>query len=59
VDEFYDQYSADEANESTERNVGFLAAKRDTLEALDLADRLFNSRAKLIELLREEPAPLF
>ena len=58
-----DGFDQDEAeSERDERAVilrRLFAPKGDTLEALELADRLFNARSRLVECFREESGDVF
>ena len=54
VDGFDDDEAEGEGDEGSEVLVGFLAAERNSLEALELADKLFDAGAGAIERLREE-----
>src|SRR3954454_15778186 len=54
VDGFDDDEAQSECDEGPEVLVRFLAAERNSLEALELADELLDAGAGAIERLREE-----
>src|SRR5215212_9782672 len=54
VDGFDDDEAQSECDEGSEVPVRFLAAERNALEALELADELLDAGAGAIERLREE-----
>jgi hypothetical protein len=54
VDGFCPDKGASEGNESGEVLGGFLAAQRDSFEALELADGLLDAGAGFVERTREE-----
>src|SRR4051812_27528351 len=54
VDGFDDDEAQSECDEGSEVLVRFLAAERNALEALELADEVFDAGAGAIERLREE-----
>jgi hypothetical protein len=54
VDGFDDDKAKSECDEGSEVLVRFLAAERNALEALELADELFDASAGPVERLREE-----
>ena len=58
VDGFDDDEAKSECDEGSEVLVRFLAAERNSLEALELADKLFDAGASPIERLREEARPV-
>src|SRR3954462_14918984 len=57
VDGFDDDEAQSECDEGYEVLVRFLAAERNALEALELADEVFDAGAGAIERLREERRP--
>src|SRR5215212_9194521 len=57
VDGFDDDEAQSECDEGSEVLVRFLAAERNALEALELADEVFDAGAGAIERLREERRP--
>src|SRR4051812_18241189 len=57
VDGFDDDEAQSECDEGSEVLVRFLAAERNALEALELADEVFDAGAGSIERLREEGRP--
>ena len=59
MDGFDQDDSEDEGEERGEVDGCFLAAQRDALEALDLADGDFNARPPGVEDFRKEPRPVF
>src|SRR5215217_8594503 len=54
VDGFDDDEAQSECDEGSEVLVRFLATERNSLEALELADEVFDAGAGAIERLREE-----
>ena len=58
MDGFDDDEPKRECDEGSEVLVRFLAAERNALEALELADELFEAGAGAIERLREEGRPV-
>ena len=54
VDGFDDDEAQSECDEGSEVLVRFLATERNALEALELADEVFDAGAGAIERLREE-----
>ena len=58
VDGFEDDESEWEGDERSEVPIGLLAAERDALEALELADQLLDAGAGPVERLREEGRPV-
>ena len=58
VDGFDDDEAKSECDEGSEVLVRFLAAERNGLEALELADKLFDAGAGAIERLWEESWPV-
>src|SRR5215210_3224820 len=54
VDGFDDDEAKSECDEGSEVLVGFLATERNALEALELADEVFDAGARAIERLRKE-----
>jgi hypothetical protein len=58
VDGFDDDEAKSESDEGSEVPVRFLAAERNSLEALELADEVFDAGAGAIERLREERRPV-
>src|SRR4051812_40156270 len=58
VDGFDDDEAQSECDEGSEVLVRFLAAERNALEALELADEVFDTGAGSIECLREERWPV-
>src|SRR3954452_5781503 len=57
VDGFDDDEAQSECDEGSEGPVRFLATERNALEALELADEVFDAGAGAIERLREERRP--
>src|SRR4051812_30054927 len=57
VDGFDDDEAQSECDEGSEVPVRFLATERNALEALELADEVFDAGAGAIERLREERRP--
>src|SRR5436305_12451574 len=53
VDGFDQDEAEGDGDEGTEVLCCLLASKRDPLEALELADRLFDARPRLVERFRE------
>src|SRR4051812_35558305 len=58
VDGFDDDEAQSECDEGSEVPVRFLATERNALEALELADEVFDAGAGAIERLREEGRPV-
>src|SRR3954467_2679933 len=58
VDGFDDDEAQSECDEGSEVLGRFLAAERNALEALELADEVFDAGAGAIERLREEGRPV-
>src|SRR3954451_5092599 len=58
VDGFDDDEAQSECDEGSEVPVRFLATERNALEALELADEVFDAGAGAIERLREERRPV-
>src|SRR5215213_8988585 len=58
VDGFDDDEAKSECDEGSEVLVRFLAAERNALEALELADEVFDAGAGAVERLREESRPV-
>ena len=58
MDGFEDDESEWEGDERSEVPIGLLAAERDALEALELADQLLDAGAGPVERLREEGRPV-
>src|SRR3954464_15900642 len=58
VDGFDDDEAKSECDEGSEVRVRFLAAERNALEALELADEVFDASAGPVERLREEARPV-
>src|SRR5215216_3921059 len=58
VDGFDDDEAESECDEGSEVLVRFLATERKALEALELADKVFEAGAGAIERLREEGRPV-
>jgi hypothetical protein len=58
VDGFDDDEAQSECDEGSEVLVRFLATERNSLEALELADELFDAGAGAIERFREEGRPV-
>ncbi len=58
VDGFDDDEAQSKCDEGSEVLVRFLAAERNALEALELADEVFDAGAGAIERLREESRPV-
>ena len=58
MDGFDDDEAKSECDEGSEVLACFLAAERNALEALELADKLFDAGAGAIERLREEGRPV-
>src|SRR3954454_14342576 len=58
VDGFDDDEAQSECDEGSEVPVRFLATERNALEALELADEVFDAGAGSIERLREEGRPV-
>jgi hypothetical protein len=58
VDGFDDDEAQSECDEGSEVLVRFLATERNALEALELADKVFEAGAGAIERLREEGRPV-